>query len=308
MSSGMGSRRSSRKPKGFPMRALPPVLAALLVLSVPSALAATKTVDITQAGFTPKNITIDFGDTVTWTNKDTANHQVLADQVAFPTSPVLAANQSYSHTFTKSGNFDYRDAFNTNRRGSVTVRNGVTLKASAPQVAYGGSVTLSGVASSGAAGETVMLDAMECGKTTFARVASVRSVAQGAWSSPVKPTLNTVYRSNWRNATSAQLAVKVAPAISLKRLGVGRFSATVTAAQSFAGKYVVLQRYVRTRRAWKAVKRVTLRTAKAGTPPTMITSAGFRARATRGARLRLLLTQPQAGACYAPARSAAVRG
>ena len=184
------------------MRRLPPVLAALLVLSVPSALAATKTVDITQAGFTPKNITIDFGDTVTWTNKDTANHQVLADQVAFPTSPVLAANQSYSHTFTKSGNFDYRDAFNTNRRGSITVRAGVTLKASAPQVAYGGSVTLSGVASSGAAGETVTLDAMECGKTTFARVASVRSVAQGAWSSAVKPTLNTVYRSSWRNARS----------------------------------------------------------------------------------------------------------
>jgi plastocyanin len=290
------------------MRRVPLILAALLVLSVPSALAATKTVDITVAGFTPKNMTIDFGDTVTWTNKDTANHQVLADQGAFPTSPVLGPNQSYSHTFTRSGSFDYRDAFNTNRRGSITVRNGVTLKASAPQVAYGGSVTLSGVASSGAAGETVTLDAMECGKTTFTRVASVRSVAQGAWSSAVKPTLNTVYRSNWRNATSAPLTEKVAPAISLKRLRVGRFSATVTAAQSFAGKYVVLQRYVRTRRAWKTVKRVALRTAKAGTAPTMITSAGFRARGTRGARLRLLLTQPQAGACYAPARSAAVRG
>lgn len=290
------------------MRRVPLILAALLVLSVPSALAATKTVDITVAGFTPRNTTIDFGDTVTWTNKDTANHQVLADQGAFPTSPVLGANQSYSHTFTKSGNFNYRDAFNTNRRGSITVRAGVTLKASAPQVAYGGSVTLSGVVSSGAAGETVTLDAMECGKTTFARVASVRSVAQGAWSSAVKPTMNTVYRSSWKNATSAQVAEKVAPAISLKRLRPSRFSATVTAAQSFAGKYVVLQRYVRTRRAWKTVKRVTLRTAKAGTAPTMITSAGFRARGTRGFRLRLLLTQPQAGACYAPARSSAIRG
>jgi plastocyanin len=290
------------------MRRLLPVLVALVVLSVPSALAATRTVDITVAGFTPRNTTIDFGDTVTWTNKDTANHQVLADQGAFPTSPVLGANQSYSHTFTKSGNFNYRDAFNTNRRGSITVRAGVTLKASAPQVAYGGSVTLSGVVSNGAAGETVTLDAMECGKTTFARVVSVRSVAQGAWNSAVKPTMNTVYRSSWKNATSAQVAEKVAPAISLKRLRPSRFSATVTAAQSFAGKYVVLQRYVRTRRAWKTVKRVTLRTAKAGTAPTLITSAGFRARGTRGFRLRLLLTQPQAGACYAPARSSAIRG
>ena len=72
---------------------------------------ATRTVDITQAGFTPSKVTIDYGDTVTWTNKDISNHQVLADQTAFPTSPVLAANQTYSHTFTKSGSFGYRDAF-----------------------------------------------------------------------------------------------------------------------------------------------------------------------------------------------------
>jgi plastocyanin len=290
------------------MRRLLPVLVALVVLSVPSALAATKTVDITQAGFTPNKVTIDYGDTVTWTNKDISNHQVLADQTAFPTSPVLATNQTYSHTFTKSGSFGYRDAFNTNRRGTVVVRAGLSMTASAAQVAYGGSVTLSGTASSAAAGETVSIEAMDCGKTTFSRVASVRSVAGGAWSYAAKPTLNTVYRSKWKTATSAQLAERVAPVVSLARIRVGRFSASVTAAQSFAGKYVVLQRYVRTRRAWKTVKRVTLRTAKAGTAPTMITSAGFRARGTRGARLRLLLRQQQAGACYAAARSSAVRG
>ena len=84
------------------MRRLPPVLVAIAVLCIPSALAATQTVDITRAGFTPNKVTIDFGDTVTWTNKDTSNHQVLADQAAFPTSPVLAANQTYSYTFAKS--------------------------------------------------------------------------------------------------------------------------------------------------------------------------------------------------------------
>ena len=46
------------------MRRLLPVLVALVVLSVPSALAATRTVDITQAGFTPNRVTIDYGDTV----------------------------------------------------------------------------------------------------------------------------------------------------------------------------------------------------------------------------------------------------
>jgi plastocyanin len=290
------------------MRKLPLILVTLAVLSVPSALAATKSVEITQAGFTPDRITIAYGDTVTWTNKDNANHQVLADQVAFPTSPVLAPNQTYSYTFTKSGSFGYRDALNTRRRGTVIVRPGISMKASAAQVGYGGTLTLSGSVSSGAAGETVNVDAMQCGTTTFTRVASVRSAAQGAWSSAVKPARNTSYRSSWKNANSAPLAVKVSPAVFLKRVRAGRFTVSVTAAQSFVGKYVVLQRYARARRAWKTVKRVTLRTVKAGTAPTQISSAGFRARGTRGARLRLLLTQPQAGTCHAASKSAAIRG
>ena len=91
--------------------------------------AATKGVDITRAGFTPNKVTIEFGDSVTWTNKDSNPHQVLADQLKFPTSPVLQANQTYSYTFNKSGNFGYRDALATNHRGTVVVHTGVTLAA-----------------------------------------------------------------------------------------------------------------------------------------------------------------------------------
>src|SRR5438552_10423727 len=88
----------------FAMRKLLLPAIALLALAPPLGLAAaTKGVDITRAGFTPNKVTIEFGDTVTWTNKDTNPHQVLADQAKFPTSPVLQANQTYSYTFTKSG-------------------------------------------------------------------------------------------------------------------------------------------------------------------------------------------------------------
>src|SRR5215218_3260743 len=153
-------------------RLLGTTFAVAAVLAVAPALSATKIVDITQAGFTPNKVTIEFGDTVTWTNKDTANHQVLADQGAFPTSPVLQPNQTFSHTFTKSGSFGYRDALNTNRRGTVIVRTGISMKASAAQVGYGGTLTLSGAVSSGVVGESVNIDAMQCGTTTFARVAS----------------------------------------------------------------------------------------------------------------------------------------
>jgi plastocyanin len=291
------------------MRRLSPtiIVAAAVLVVTPALSATTKNVDITRAGFTPNKVTIDFGDTVTWTNRDNGNHQVLADQAAFPTSPVLAPGQAYSHTFTKSGSFGYRDAFDTKRRGTVTVRSGVTLTAAPAVVSYGKTATLSGSVSSGAAGESVTLDAMECGKTTFMRVGTATSTANGAWTGSVKPSLNTTYQATWKGAKSPQFAAKVAPALSLRRVRAGRFTASVTAAQPFTGKYVVLQRYVKTRRAWKTVKRVTLKTAKPGAAPTQITSASFRARVARGTKLRLLLPQAQAGACYAAARSGTIR-
>jgi plastocyanin len=288
-------------------RLLGTTFAVAAVLAVAPALSATKTVDITQAGFTPTKVTIDYGDTVTWTNKDTANHQVLADQGAFPTSPVLQPNQTYSYTFTKSGSFGYRDALNTRRRGTVTVRTGVSLSAAPPTVAYGQSATLSGLVSSGASGETVTIDAMECGKTSFTKIGTATSTANGAWTSTTKPVVNTIYRASWKNTKSVQLSEKVGPVVSLKRVRARRFSTSVTAAQSFVGKYVVLQRYVRARRAWKTVKRVTLRRVKPGTAPTMLSSAGFGARVAKGIRLRALLTQAQAGVCYAPARSRTIK-
>ena len=290
------------------MRRLPFALLALALLTIPSALSATtKNVDITAAGFTPSKLTVDYGDTVTWTNKDNANHQVLADQLAFPTSAVLAQNQTYSYTFTKSGSFGYRDALNTNRRGTIVVRAGLSITAAPAQVSYGKPATLSGSISTGVTGDTVSIAAMECGKTTFAPLTSVKTAANGAWSSPVKPNLNTVYQASWRNAKSAQLTAKVAPAPVLKRVGPHRYKASLTAAQALTGKYVVLQRYAKTKRAWKTVKRVTLRTATAGVAPTVVSSTTTRAKVARGTRLRLLLTADQAGACYVTSHSAAIR-
>jgi plastocyanin len=290
------------------MRRWPPlILVTLAVLAIPSAFAATKTVDVTRAGFTPSKVTVDFGDTVTWTNKDNQSHQVLFDQAAWPTSPVLAQDQTYSVTFAKSGSFGYRDSFATNRRGTVTVRTGVSIKAAPPAVTYGKPTTLSGVVSSGATGEAVSLEAKACGQTTFAKVASATSTTAGAWSAAASPTMNTTYRASWKNAHSPELNEAVAPALKLKKVRRGRFTASLTAAQTFVGKAVVVQRYVKTKKAWKAVKRVTLKTAKPGTAPTVVTSAGFRLRVARRTRLRIVLAQDQAGACYAPAHSAAVR-
>ena len=283
-------------------------LVALALLTIPSALSATtKNVDITAAGFTPGRVTIDFGDTVTWTNKDNQSHQVLFDQAAWPTSPVLAANETYSVTFTKSGNFGYRDALNTNRRGTVVVRAGVSIKTAPAVTKYGGTATLSGVVSNLAAGETVNIDAKQCGATVFTRFASVKSAANGAWAAPAKPVVNTIFRASWKNTNSSDLTQSVAPRLALKRLRAHTYKASLTAAQALTGKYVLLQRYAKAKRAWKTVKRVTLRNAKPGITPTIVSSTTVRLRIARGTRLRVVLTADQAGPCYVTTRSPAIR-
>jgi plastocyanin len=90
--------------------------------------AATTTVTITKTGFHAASVVIAVGDTVTWLNRDTANHQVTADAGTF-TSPVLKPGQSWSFTFTKADFYPYRDKLNETLRGSVTANEhgGVTI-------------------------------------------------------------------------------------------------------------------------------------------------------------------------------------
>src|SRR5918996_1512056 len=122
------------------------IVTLLAATAAPSAFAATRTVDITRTGFTPDRLTIDAGDTVTWTNKDSTPHSVVADGGEFTSSPVLQPNQTHSFRFVRSGAFSYRDG-SSNERGRITVRQGVTLAAAARTVRFGSSMTLSGVVS-----------------------------------------------------------------------------------------------------------------------------------------------------------------
>jgi len=280
---------------------------AVAVFAVAPTFGATKGIEVTRAGFTPNKVTVDYGDTVTWTNRDNANHQVVSDRGEFPASPVLGPNQAYSYAFLKSGSFAFRDAFNTKKRGTVIVRTGVSISARPAQPVYGSTTTLSGLVSSGSGGETVTLDAMPCGVTTFARVASMTSAANGGWRWPARPIVSTVYQATWKNAKSVQLTAKVAPKLSFKRRRLHRFAASVTAAQGFVGRFVVVERYYPSKRMWKTVKRVRLSKVKPGVAPTLVSSASFRASVPQGKRVRVLLTQDQAGTCYAPTRSAVIR-
>ena len=149
------------------MLLLPLALLATLVV-VASGAAATKTVQITKSGFTPTATTIAVGDTVTWHNADTANHQVVANDGTFA-SPVLKPDETYSFTFQKAGKVNYHDALATTNKGSVTVNAPaatVTLSAASQTITYGNSTSLSGAVSNQLVNEPVTLTAQPYGKGT----------------------------------------------------------------------------------------------------------------------------------------------
>lgn len=85
------------------------LLALFVLLPVASAAphaAETKKVDMKNFKFDPQTITINVGDTITWTNGDQKEHTATADDGSFNTDDV-APGQSASQTFTKAGTFAY---------------------------------------------------------------------------------------------------------------------------------------------------------------------------------------------------------
>jgi plastocyanin len=240
-------------------RLIPLVLTALaLVLAGPAA-SATTNVQIKRTGFVPATVTINQNDSVTWKNVDTINHQVVANGGQFA-SPILGAGKSYTFTFRNSGTFRYHDGLHPSLKGTVTVRGvppQVTLATSVPVVKFGGQTTLSGTVNNNRAGETVTIVQLPAGQTTKQVIATLQTTANGAFSFAVTPQLNTTYQAQWRGRESSVI-VQVQPLIKLPFVSrTGYFHFYVTAGQSFAGRFVYLQRYTLAR-TWINVRKLQL--------------------------------------------------
>ena len=98
-------------------------LAVGLSLLAGPALAAAKevTIDIKNLKYSSRQVTIKVGDTVTWVNKDDADHTVTADDDSFD-SGNLGNGQSHSHKFTKAGEYTYHCEHHPRMKGKVVVQ------------------------------------------------------------------------------------------------------------------------------------------------------------------------------------------
>jgi plastocyanin len=272
---------------------LPLALVATLVI-VAAAGADTKTVQIVKSGFTPSSTTINVGDTVTWRNADTVNHQVVANDGSFA-SPVLKPGETFSQTFPKSGKVSYHDSLFTARKGSVTVNAPaatVSLQSAATTVVYGNSTTVSGAVTNQLTNEPVTLTSEPMGKGTQS-IATTMTQANGAFSFGVSPTIQTAYQAHWRTANSPSVTVNVAPRIGFGQSG-RLYVAKVTSDIAYGGHFVWIQRKAAFG-SFHNVKRIFLGANS---------RAAFRVNLPKGRSiLRLVLPAGQAGAGYVQSSS-----
>jgi plastocyanin len=236
------------------------VAALALVVAGASKPAATvtKTVRITATGFTPATVTIGTGDTVRWTNNDTKNHQVIANNGTFA-SAVIAPGRAYRHTFTAAGTFRYHDALHPRLTGKVVVTGpppAVTIGAALPILVYGQSTHVSGVISSKKAGQTVTIFAQPYGQLSPVQLASVLTTTGGVWDLIVKPTKLTTYEAHWKSTVSQKVSIAMRPNVLLSVSKKYAF-VKVKCNHSLRGRKLYLQRYTRFRQ-WVKIRRVIL--------------------------------------------------
>jgi plastocyanin len=83
--------------------------------------AASASVSIVDFSFRPRSVTVNVGDTVTWTNNGDQPHTATADDGSFDTGN-LRSGASGSHTFNSPGTFSYICKPHPFMKGTVEVR------------------------------------------------------------------------------------------------------------------------------------------------------------------------------------------
>jgi len=277
--------------------------AVALVVATPAATAhaATASVLIKRTAFSPAKVTINDGDAVAWKNVDTINHQVVANGGSFA-SPILAPGKTYTFTFRRVGTFKYHDGLHPTLTGEVVVKGPapwVTLALSQPIVSFGDQTMLNGTVSSKKTNETVTLTAQPVGTGSPQVIATLKTTSGGGFSFVVTPQIYTTYAAQWNSTSANPVTVQVAPKIKLPAPRHGYFHTYVSAAKSFAGHWVYLQRLSQFGE-WVSFRRLTL-----GSRSGRIFAVSSLPRGRYA--IRIFMTVNQAGTGYLAAHSGSQR-
>jgi amicyanin len=71
--------------------------------------------------FSPDNLNVKVGDKVTWVNQDSAGHTITSDSGSVLNSPILKNGESFSFTFTSTGEYSYHCSIHPGMKGKIIV-------------------------------------------------------------------------------------------------------------------------------------------------------------------------------------------
>jgi plastocyanin len=119
-------RRPAEAPPRPPPAATPPARADTAVTPAPADTAAADKGAAVSAGirnfnFTPPQIEVAAGTTITWQNQDQVQHTVTADDNSWDSGPI-EPGASWSHTFDKPGTYPFHCTPHPFMQGAVVVR------------------------------------------------------------------------------------------------------------------------------------------------------------------------------------------
>ena len=164
-------------------------------------------------------MTITEGDTVTWVNRDNANHQVSTRKGQF-VSPILKPKQTLLVHVQGSGHVHVQGRAASEAHGKIVVKGlppTLDARASAPIITYGTKATLSGVVSNHKAGEQVTIYYQPYPQPNLIQRATVLTATGGTFSFIVAPQILTTYQAAWKGAYATPTTVQVQPKLTLGR-------------------------------------------------------------------------------------------
>ena len=118
---GEGSSTTGPAASVAPNTSASPPAGASGTTGAPGPTGTAPAVTIDKFRFEPESLNVKVGDMVTWTNKESAAHSVVADDKSFTSQDRMKQGDSFSHAFTAPGTFSYFCGIHDYMKATVTV-------------------------------------------------------------------------------------------------------------------------------------------------------------------------------------------
>lgn len=220
-------------------------LTGALAVAAPAGTSTDTLVVITDIGVTPQRVDIRPGDTVTWKNQDSVEHQVISTFGSFR-SPVLRPGEKFTHMFETESSYFYRVGAKLSQSAGGTVNvlaKRPTIGLTRRTVVFGNPIRIFGSVPSGASDELVTIHINPYGGRPMTRLVTTQD---GAYELRYTPKVRTQFSATWNGATSLRPAmIRVRPLVVFRPLNLRRnlFFVRIEAARSYARKPVRIQHF-----------------------------------------------------------------